>query len=82
MIRSLLTDDNYVIAVEHDLSIIDYLSDSICVIYGFPGACGVVTIPFTVTEGINLFLSGYIPNDSYRFRDSELNFKHKTDHSE
>lgn len=37
MIRSIVKDDNYVIAIEHDLSIVDYLSDSICVIYGIPG---------------------------------------------
>jgi ATP-binding cassette, sub-family E, member 1 len=34
MIRSLLSHDNYVVAVEHDLSILDYLSDFICVLYG------------------------------------------------
>jgi ATP-binding cassette, sub-family E, member 1 len=46
MIRSLVTHDNYVIAVDHDLSIIDYLSDLICVIFGSSGAYGTVTIPF------------------------------------
>jgi len=31
----LLTDDkNYVICVEHDLSVLDYLSDFICCLYG------------------------------------------------
>jgi ATP-binding cassette subfamily E protein 1 len=34
MIRSLLGADNYVIAVEHDLSILDYMSDFVCVLYG------------------------------------------------
>lgn len=34
MIRSMLGTDNYVIVVEHDLSILDYLSDFICVLYG------------------------------------------------
>ena len=61
MIRSLLAEDNYVIAVEHDLSILDYLSDSICVLYGTPGAYGVVTMPYSVREGINIFLDGYLP---------------------
>jgi ATP-binding cassette subfamily E protein 1 len=46
MIRSLVSNDNYIIAVEHDLSIIDYLSDFICVIYGSPGAYGIITIPY------------------------------------
>ena len=72
MIRSLLGINNYVIAVEHDLSILDYMSDSINIIYGAPGSFGVVTIPFHVANGINCFLSGFIPNDDYKFRDFEL----------
>ena len=31
----------YVICVEHDLSVLDYLSDFICCLYGTPGAYGV-----------------------------------------
>lgn len=75
MIRSMLKSDNYVICVEHDLSILDYLSDFICCLYGTPGAYGVVTMPFSVREGINAFLAGFIPTENMRFRDEELTFK-------
>jgi ATP-binding cassette, sub-family E, member 1 len=75
MIRSLLAHDNYVIAVEHDLSILDYLSDYICVLYGQPGAYGVVTMPYSCREGINIFLAGFIPTENMRFREDELTFK-------
>ena len=75
MIRSLLLPNNYVVAVEHDLSILDYLSDFICVLYGQPGAYGVVTMPYSVREGINIFLAGFIPTENMRFRDEELTFK-------
>ena len=34
MIYSLLDIEKYVIVVEHDLSILDYLSDYICCLYG------------------------------------------------
>jgi len=74
-IRSLLSADTYVITVEHDLSILDYLSDFICCLYGVPGAYGVVTLPFGVREGINIFLAGFIPTENLRFRNSELTFK-------
>lgn len=37
--------------MEHDLSVLDYLSDFICCLYGVPGAYGVVTMPFSVREG-------------------------------
>lgn len=75
MIRSMLKSDNYVVVVEHDLSILDYLSDFICCLYGTPGAYGVVTMPFSVREGINAFLAGFIPTENMRFRDEELTFK-------
>lgn len=56
MIRNLLDNNagdskKYVVCVEHDLSVLDYLSDFICCLYGVPGAYGVVTMPFSVREG-------------------------------
>jgi len=75
MIRTMLADHKYVIVVEHDLSILDYLSDFVCCLYGSPGAYGVVTMPFSVREGINIFLAGYIPTEQMRFRDYELTFR-------
>ncbi len=63
------------ICVEHDLSILDYLSDFICCLYGEPTAYGIVTMPFGVREGINIFLAGFVPTENMRFRDYELSFK-------
>lgn len=63
------------IAVEHDLSVLDYLSDFVCCLYGRPGAYGVVTMPYSVREGINVFLAGFIPTENLRFRPEELTFK-------
>jgi len=65
----------YVIVVEHDLAILDYMSDFIQCMYGTPGAYGVVTARSRVRNGINQFLAGYIPVDNMRFRDHELTFK-------
>ena len=75
MIRSLLRDDDYVIVVEHDLSVLDYLSDFICVLYGKPAVYGVVTLPQSVREGINIFLDGHIPTENLRFREESLQFR-------
>ncbi|CAH8348942.1 unnamed protein product [Eruca vesicaria subsp. sativa] len=75
VIRSLLRPDSYVIVVEHDLSVLDYLSDFVCCLYGKPTAYGVVTLPFSVREGINVFLAGFIPTENLRFRDISLTFK-------
>ena len=73
-------DDNqarkkYVIVVEHDLAILDYMSDYVQCLYGEPGGYGVVTSRSRVHNGINHFLAGYIPSENMRFRDHELTFK-------
>lgn len=65
----------YVLVVEHDLAVLDYLSDFICCFYGSPSAYGVVTMPFSVREGINIFLAGFVPTENLRFRDESLTFK-------
>merc|ERR1711990_1269172 len=39
------------------------------------GAYGVVTMPFSVREGINIFLDGFIPTENLRFREDSLVFK-------
>lgn len=81
-IRSIVSGEDglhrYVIVVEHDLAVLDYLSDFVCCLYGTPSAYGVVTMPFSVREGINIFLAGFIPTENLRFRDEELNFKMST----
>lgn len=69
------TNENYVILVEHDLSILDYMSDHICCLFGKPAAFGVVSLPYSVKEGINVFLDGYLPKDNIRFRDDGLTFR-------
>lgn len=66
---------SYVIVVEHDLAVLDYLSDFICCLYGVPTAYGVVTMPAGVREGINIFLDGFVPSENMRFRESSLSFK-------
>mmetsp|Transcript_592 Transcript_592/g.709 ORF Transcript_592/g.709 Transcript_592/m.709 type:complete len:625 (+) Transcript_592:81-1955(+) len=75
VIRELLSPTQYVVVVEHDLSVLDYLSDFICCLYGVPGAYGVVTLPFSVREGINIFLAGFVPTENLRFREESLSFK-------
>uniref|UniRef100_A0A672PGE3 ATP-binding cassette sub-family E member 1 n=1 Tax=Sinocyclocheilus grahami TaxID=75366 RepID=A0A672PGE3_SINGR len=74
-IRSLISPDRYIIVVEHDLSVLDYLSDFICCLYGVPSVYGVVTMPFSVREGINIFLDGFVPTENLRFRETSLVFK-------
>jgi len=78
VIRNLINDTSkqkYVIVVEHDLSVLDYLSDYICVLWGKPSAYGCVTMPFSTKIGINIFLDGFIPTENLRFREDQISFK-------
>lgn len=75
VIRSLLGPEKYVIVVEHDLAVLDYLSDFCCLLYGVPSVYGVVSLPSGVREGINIFLDGILPTENLRFRDEALNFR-------
>ncbi|AFZ81694.1 ABC transporter, ATP-binding protein domain-containing protein [Theileria equi strain WA] len=75
VIRQAVQHERYIIVVEHDLSVLDYLSDYICCLWGKPSIYGVVTSPFSVREGINIFLDGFIPTENLRFREESLCFK-------
>lgn len=66
---------SYILIVEHDLSILDWLSDEIYILFGKPSAYGIISKPLTTLEGINMYLSGYITTQNIRFRDEEYNFK-------
>ncbi|MGD0159955.1 MAG: ribosome biogenesis/translation initiation ATPase RLI [Candidatus Bathyarchaeia archaeon] len=76
-IRSLKNDQKTIIIAEHDLAIIDYLSDQVCLFYGEPGVYGVVSSVHGVRTGINIYLQGYIPDENVRFRKESIVFHEK-----
>ncbi|NIM44336.1 MAG: ribosome biogenesis/translation initiation ATPase RLI [Nitrososphaeria archaeon] len=76
-IRKLVRDEKSVLVVEHDIAILDYMSDTICIVYGEPGAYGIFTRPESVRTGINIFLDGYIPRDNIRFRRDSIEFERR-----
>jgi ATP-binding cassette subfamily E protein 1 len=76
-IRSLKDYQKTVIVAEHDLAIIDYLSDQICVFYGEPAVYGVVSHVHGVRTGINIYLQGYIPDENIMFRKEAIIFHEK-----
>jgi len=73
-IRTLKQDGKTVIVAEHDLAILDYLSDQICIFYGDPGVYGVVSHVHGVRVGINIYLEGFIPDENVRFRKDSIIF--------
>ncbi len=74
LIRSLTINDKIVIVVEHDLAILDYLSDYISLFYGIPGVYGILSHPQGVRVGINIYLNGYIKDENLRFREEPIKF--------
>ncbi|HNX10074.1 MAG TPA: ribosome biogenesis/translation initiation ATPase RLI [Methanothrix sp.] len=70
-----LSKDRAVMVVEHDLGLLDLLADAVHLIYGVPGAYGVITRPKGVRVGINQYLHGNLPEENVRFRDTSINFE-------
>ena len=76
-IRNLATEDTAVMVVEHDLIILDYMTDLIHLMYGKEAVYGVVSHPLTTKTGINTYLEGYIRDENIRFRNSKIKFDKK-----
>jgi ATP-binding cassette, sub-family E, member 1 len=76
-IRSLKEQQKTIIVAEHDLAIIDYLSDQICLFYGEPGVYGIVSHVHGTRTGINIYLQGFIPDENIMFRHESIVFHEK-----
>ncbi len=69
-----LSETKQVVVIEHDLAILDFLADSVNVVYGTEGAYGVFTLARQVRTAINVYLDGYLPEENIRFRDRPVEF--------
>jgi ATP-binding cassette subfamily E protein 1 len=74
VIRELAEQGKSVMVVEHDMTLLDYLSDYVHLIYGEPGAYGIVSGMQSTKVGINNFLEGFLPAENVRFRDKAFKF--------
>ena len=74
VIQNLAKTGKSVMVVEHDLTLLDYVSDLIEVLYGISSAYGIVSNVLSTKVGINVFLDGYLPNENIRFRDKKFSF--------
>lgn len=77
VIRTLLTRVNYVIVADHDLSLLDYLSNTVYCLHGKPGEYGILSRAYNARDGLNMFLTGFDPITSLRIRDDSLIFQVK-----
>ncbi len=63
-----------VLVVDHDLAVLDYMSDYVFVVYGVPSAYGRFSGIKGVREGINQYLLGFLKEENVRIREHEITF--------
>src|SRR3989338_1467077 len=80
VLKGLTANNKSVLVIEHDLAVLDYLSDYVHILFGKKGTYGVVSNPKTCKNGINEFLQGFIPDENLRFRARELRFEVRPPH--
>ncbi|MDD5172137.1 MAG: ribosome biogenesis/translation initiation ATPase RLI, partial [Candidatus ainarchaeum sp.] len=69
-----LAEKKRVMMAEHDLTILDYVSNYVYLLYGEENVYGVVSGVKNVRAGINEYIAGYIKEENVRFRNYEISF--------
>ena len=80
-LSTLAVNDTSVMVIEHDLVILDYMTDVVNIMYGQETGYGIVSGIKSSREGINAFLEGYLKEENIRFRNHALKFE-KTQESQ
>ncbi len=75
IIKDLANETTAVMVVEHDLIILDYLTDLVHITYGTEGGYGVVSQTKATRVGINEYLEGYMREENIRFRGKKITFE-------
>ncbi|MBI5227231.1 ribosome biogenesis/translation initiation ATPase RLI [Candidatus Micrarchaeota archaeon] len=72
-----LSEKKSVMLAEHDLTVLDYVSDYVYLVYGDENVYGIVSGIKNVRNGINEYINGYLKEENVRFRDHEIAFSKK-----
>jgi ATP-binding cassette subfamily E protein 1 len=64
-----------VVVIEHDLAVLDFLTEQVHLVYGEEGSYGVITQPRNVRHGINTYLEGFLPEENIRVREEAIRFE-------
>lgn len=75
VIRKLANEGKSILVIEHDLAALDALSNYIHILYGHPGAYGVVSHLRGVRVGINTYIGGFLREENVRFRKQPIEFQ-------
>ncbi|MEK6976583.1 MAG: ribosome biogenesis/translation initiation ATPase RLI [Candidatus Thermoplasmatota archaeon] len=64
-----------VIVIEHDLAVLDFLTEQVHLVYGEEGTYGVITEARNVRHGINTYLEGFLHEENIRVREEAIRFE-------
>jgi ATP-binding cassette subfamily E protein 1 len=73
-IRGLVDEGKSVLVAEHDLAMLDYLSDEVYLVYGQASVYGIISHVHPTRGGINDYLIGFLADENMRFRDEPIRF--------
>ncbi|MBS3119429.1 ribosome biogenesis/translation initiation ATPase RLI [Candidatus Woesearchaeota archaeon] len=76
-IRNLANESTAVLVVEHDLIILDYLTDIVHLMYGKEVCYGITSQPKPTRVGINVYLEGFLHEENVRFRPNQITFSRR-----
>ena len=66
-IRRLVDEGKSVLVAEHDLAMLDYLSDEVYLVYGQASVYGIISHVHPTRGGINDYLTGFLADENMRF---------------
>lgn len=78
LLREVAERGKSLLVVDHDLAVLDMVSDSLFILYGTPGAFGAVTGTKTPRSGINEYLEGHLRAENVRMRSEPIRFEVKS----
>lgn len=74
ILREKINENNSMLLIEHDLAILDYISDFTHVFFGQKQAYGISSNKKTTKKGINEFLDGFLKEENIRIRTHNISF--------
>jgi ATP-binding cassette, sub-family E, member 1 len=70
-----LAQKKRVVVIEHDLAVLDFLTEQLHLVYGEEGSYGVITSARNARHGINTYLEGFLPEENIRVREEAIRFE-------
>ena len=77
-LRSLPDEETNIMVIEHDLIILDHMTDTVHLMYGEEGSYGIVSGKKSTKAGINTYLDGYLQSENVKFRESSISFEKRS----